>query len=137
MCGHHDSNQTSVAYGSLTCCRQSTFVQDQVCTPINIDVNTVDQISQVIYVNNINPARLYATGYINISAAPDNRTITVYFLLGGLTGTIVEQDTIIPGTALSFTKSGFDTIQIAIAAGTDITPNVSGEFCITVRYPVV
>ncbi|SFL55319.1 Protein of unknown function [Paenibacillus sp. 1_12] len=70
-----------------------------------------------------------------ISAAPVGRTITVNFLLGGPAGTIVETDTITPGTALAFTKTGFDTIQLEVTAG-GVTPNITGELCVTPRYPI-
>lgn len=88
-------------------------------------------VRQIIY--NIS---LYVSGSISISGAPAERLLTVNWLLGGPTGTIVETDTHIPGTALIFTKTDFDTIELVVAAGTDVTPNITAEICVTARYPV-
>lgn len=135
--GCHQSEVYSpkVATSSLVCCSQSTYVQDQICTPINITPG-IDAFSQELYVVDINPAKLFVTGTIAISAAPAGRVLTINFYLGGAGGTLVETDTVIPGTALAFTKSGFDTIQLAVTAGIGVTPNITGEICLTIRYPV-
>jgi hypothetical protein len=126
----------SVAYGSLTCSNAPTYVQDQVCSDINITPITTGAFSTDIYRSNLNPSRLYVSGFISITDAPLNRTITVNFRLGGPTGTIVETDTILPGTSLAFNKTGFDTIELVVGAGEDLTPNVTGQICVTSRYAV-
>ncbi|WP_420218807.1 S-Ena type endospore appendage [Paenibacillus elgii] len=48
----------------------------------------------------------------------------------------MESDTITPGTSFAFTKTGFDTILLTVAARTAVTPNITGEVCVTPRYPV-
>lgn len=135
MSCYADIQSPKVAYSHLTCCAQNTYVQDQLCTQINITPGTA-AFTQELYVVNINPAKLFATGTLFISAAPANRVLTVNFFLGGATGVLVETDTVIPGTALAFTKSGFDTIQLSVTAGVGVTPNITGELCLTLRYPV-
>jgi hypothetical protein len=111
-------------------------VQDQVCSDINITPITSGAFATDIYRSNLNPGRLYLSGTLLITAAPAGRTITVNFRLGGPTGTIVETDTILVGTSLAFNKTGFDTIELVVGAGTDLTPNVTGQLCLTSRYPV-
>ncbi|MBU6146473.1 MAG: DUF3992 domain-containing protein [Paenibacillaceae bacterium] len=130
-----DIQSPRVAYSHLTCCAQSTYVQDQLCTQINI-APEIAAFAQELYVVDINPAKLFVSGTLFISAAPAGRVLTVNFFLGGAGGTLVETDTVIPGTALAFTKTGFDTIQLAVTAGIGVTPNITGELCLTVRYPV-
>ncbi|MFB9330816.1 DUF3992 domain-containing protein [Paenibacillus aurantiacus] len=134
-CRGSSSRSPMVAESNFSCCNQVTFVQDQVCYPINI-TPIAGAITQDLYRLNVNPASVYATGTITVGAAPAGRAITVNFLVGGPTGTVIETDTITPGTAFAFTKTGFDTIQLVVAAGAAVTPNITGEFCITPRYPL-
>ncbi|MEK8132657.1 S-Ena type endospore appendage [Paenibacillus filicis] len=125
----------SVAESNFSCCNQVTFVQDQVCFSINI-TPVATEITQDLYTLNVNPTSTYVSGTLTIGTAPAGRTITVNFLLGGPGGTIVYTDTITTGTALAFTRTGFDTIQLVVAAGVAVTPNITGELCVTPRYPV-
>jgi hypothetical protein len=37
---------------------------------------------------------------------------------------------------LAFNKTGFDTIELVVGAGEDLTPNVTGQICVTSRYAV-
>ncbi|WP_025849467.1 DUF3992 domain-containing protein [Paenibacillus ehimensis] len=134
-CKFSSSRAPMVAESNFSCCSQVTFVQDQICTPINI-TPVATAITQVLYSINVNPINIYVSGSIMIGAAPTGRTITVEFLVGGATGTVIETETITPGTSLAFTKTGFDTILLLIAAGTAVTPNITGEICVTPRYPV-
>ena len=107
-CG--SSRGPMVAESNFSCCSQVTYVQDQVCFNINI-TPVATEITQDLYRLNVNPMNLFVSGTIQIGAAPAGRTLTVNFLLGGPAGKIIETDTITPGTALAFTKTGFDTIQ--------------------------
>jgi hypothetical protein len=126
----------SVAYGNVACGNTPTYVQDQVCTDINITPITTGPFSTDIYRSNLNPSRLFVSGFISITGAPITRTITVNFRIGGPAGTIIETDTILPGTSLAFNKTGFDTIELVVGAGDDLTPNVTGQLCVTSRYAV-
>jgi hypothetical protein len=125
-----------VAESHFACTTQTTFVQDQICSTFDIAVDTIEAITTDLYRTNLNPARLYVSGTITVDSAPDARIVTVDFLLGGPTGTIIETDTILVGTSLAFTKRGFDTIRITLGAGNATTPNLTGQLCITERYPV-
>ncbi|OCT17208.1 hypothetical protein A8709_23465 [Paenibacillus pectinilyticus] len=124
-----------VADSNFSCCSQVTYVQDQVCIPLNI-VAVATAITQDLYRLNVNPLNLYVSGTILVAAAPAGRVLTVNFFLGGPTGTLIETDTLTIGTALAFTKTGFDTIQLEVAAGVGITPNITGELCVTPRYAI-
>jgi hypothetical protein len=126
----------TVANSNFACSTQNTYVQDQLCSDINITPNTTGAFSAIIYQSNLNPARLFVSGTIAIGGAPAGRTIDVLFRLGGPTGTVVQTDTIVVGTALAFNKTGFDTIELVVGAGDELTPNVTGQLCITSRYPV-
>jgi hypothetical protein len=134
-CSQNQTCGAVVANGNFACTTQTTFVQDQICSPFDIALST-SAISTDLYRTNLNPARLYVSGTLSLDSAPVNRSLTVNFRLGGPTGIIVETDVVFPGTSLAFTKRGFDTIEIVISAGADITPNVTGQLCITERYPV-
>jgi hypothetical protein len=124
-----------VADTNFACASQTTYVQDQICSPFDIALNT-GAISTDIYRSNLNPAKLYVSGSLSVDSVPVGRSVTVNFRLGGPTGVIVETDVVYPGTSLAFTKKGFDTIELLISAGTVTTPNVTGQLCLTERYPV-
>ncbi len=124
-----------VADSNFACTTQTTFVQDQICSPFDIALGT-GAISTNIYRTNLNPARLYVSGTISVDSVPAGRSVTVNFRLGGPTGVLVQTDVVFPGTSLAFTKKGFDTIELLISAGTNTTPNVTGQMCLTERYPV-
>ncbi len=133
-CSASNVHSPMVAASNFACCAQSTYVQDQVCTQINITPVAPTTTTQDLYVIDINPAKLYVTGTLSISSAPVGSTLRVNYLLGSV---LVETDTIIPGTALAFTKSGFDTIQLSYTTiSGSATPNIVGELCLTIRYPV-
>ncbi|QQZ64561.1 DUF3992 domain-containing protein (plasmid) [Paenibacillus sonchi] len=134
-CKCSSSRAPMVAESNFSCCNQVTFVQDQICTPINV-IPTAAAITQILYRNNLNPISLFVSGSVKIGSVPAGRSITVDFLIGGPTGTVIESDTITPGTSFGFTKTGFDTILLTIAAGTAVTPNITGEVCVTPRYPI-
>ncbi|MFC3803462.1 DUF3992 domain-containing protein [Cohnella sp. GCM10012308] len=135
MCRGGSSRSPMVAESNFSCCTPATFVQDQVCFNINI-TPVATEITTNLYRLNVNPLSLFVSGTLLIGAAPAGRTLTVNFLLGGPTGTIIETDTITAGTALAFTKTGFDTIQLVVGAGAAVTPNITGELCVTPRYPL-
>ncbi len=134
-CTGSSSQSPSVAFSNFSCCSQSTYVQDQTCKLFDIAAPILG-VNPVIFVSNFNTSRLYASGTITITTAPTDRVIEVLFLLGGPTGTIIETDTIVVGGVLTFMKTGFDTIQLTIGPGALLTPNVTGEICMNVRYPV-
>ncbi|WP_084224575.1 DUF3992 domain-containing protein [Paenibacillus pectinilyticus] len=134
-CRGGSSRSPMVADSNFSCCSQVTYVQDQVCIPLNI-VAVATAITQDLYRLNVNPLNLYVSGTILVAAAPAGRVLTVNFFLGGPTGTLIETDTLTIGTALAFTKTGFDTIQLEVAAGVGITPNITGELCVTPRYAI-
>lgn len=130
-CG--SSSGMMVAESRFSCCNQISYVQDKVCIPINMTPADTE-MTQNLYRLNMNPMNVYVSGTINVGAAPADRTITAIFLVGGPGGTIVATDTITPGSALAFTQTGFDTIQLVIGAGAAVTPNITGELCVTPRY---
>jgi hypothetical protein len=134
-CSQNNTCGAVVANGHFACTTQTTFVQDQICSPFDIALNT-GAISTDLYRTNLNPARLYVSGTLSLDSIPAGRSVTVNFRLGGPTGVIVETDVVYPGTSLAFTKRGFDTIEILISAGDVTTPNVTGQLCLTERYPV-
>ncbi len=130
-----NNQYANVSNGNFSCCSQKSYVQDQICFPFNI-IPVTNSFFQELYVAGINPTKLFSTGTIFVSSAPVSRIITLNFYIGGSASTLVNSVQITPGTTLSFTQSGFDTIELAVSACHTNTPNITGNVCMTVRYPV-
>lgn len=112
----------------LSCCPNKTFVQDKVCSPWSGTVVAAD-VTVILYTNNINQT-VVGTGFIKYDVGPANITVQVL----DSTATIIDTQTLSPGSSLGFTYRQFDTIQVILPLA---TPGVyQGEFCITTRYPV-
>ncbi|KOS30205.1 hypothetical protein ADK17_05400 [Bacillus anthracis] len=113
---------------ALTCCPNKKHVQDKVCTHWST-TGAATQIDNVLYTNNINQ-KVEGTGYVkyDVGTAP----ITVEALDSA--GTVIDTQTLNPGTSIGFTYRRFDIIQVVLPA----TPagTYQGEFCITTRYPI-
>jgi hypothetical protein len=136
MC--NDDRRHRVNDCCFSCCEEEVFVQDKICSDFNITPTAGVAVSQDVFRTNVNPGTLFASGTIRLDTAPAGSTFVVNWRLGGPTGTIVETDTLVAGSSISFTKTGFDTIQVvgtASALGAT-TPNFAGELCITPRYPI-
>ncbi|KEK19106.1 hypothetical protein BAMA_24145 [Bacillus manliponensis] len=112
----------------LSCCPDKTFVQDKVCSPWSGTVVAAD-VTVILYTNNINQT-VVGTGFIKYDVGPTDITVQVL----DSTATIIDTQTLSPGSSLGFTYRQFNTIQVILPLA---TPGVyQGEFCITSRYPV-
>ncbi|CAM4190925.1 Endospore appendages core domain-containing protein [Bacillus manliponensis] len=86
-------------------------------------------VTVILYTNNINQT-VVGTGFIKYDVGPTDITVQVL----DSTATIIDTQTLSPGSSLGFTYRQFNTIQVILPLA---TPGVyQGEFCITSRYPV-
>lgn len=113
---------------ALTCCPDKNYVQDKVCSPWSATV-VATAIDNVLYTNNINQ-NVVGTGFVKYDVGPG--PITVEALDSA--GTVIDTQTLNPGTSIGFTYRRFDIIQVVLP----VTPagTYQGEFCITTRYPL-
>jgi hypothetical protein len=122
----------------FSCCREETFVQDQLCCKFDVPASAA-AVTQTVYETNVSPCKLVVSGNIMLCSAPfASQTVTVTFLRGT---TPVETATITPGICFTFTKSNFTAIQLTFpsSGATTVpttTPHWIGDVCVTPRYPV-
>jgi len=113
---------------ALTCCPDKNYVQDKVCSPWSATV-VATAIDNVLYTNNISQ-NVVGTGFVKYDVGPGPITVEVL----DSAGTVLDTQTLNPGTSIGFTYRRFDIIQVVLPA----TPagTYQGEFCITTRYPL-